>query len=845
MKTDTRITGRARRYSLIVPIIAVFISMSAAGQVLEEIVVTAQKRAESVQDVPIAITALNSEKLERSFIQNIHDLSFHVPNLQFGNFSSTMTTAIRGIGYTNTTAGGDPGVAMHLDGVYLARPIANVFNAYDLDRMEVLRGPQGTLYGRNTTGGSINFISNKPGDEFEGQVDVSYGEFDHVMARGTFNAPINDRVATRFNLVWSESDGYQENVVPGGTESGDNDYVNARGSLRADFNENAELLISINYADIGGVGSTHEISQPYPTDTRLDFGPPIPGFRNYSGVPDQVLQTVFSQQFFNRPDINAMLAANGINSIADIEASLGVAPGGRYIPGGGTDFVALGIPVPWGVDALDYSAALPNDLRPNVARKDAHESNDLEFKSIAATFTFDLGWAEFKSISAYAETSLNSFSDLDATEIFLMNLLLIEEQEQFTQEFQLSSRGDSNLEWLLGAYYFDEEATRISFIFSPVFDDFGDLLGLPEGFNVGGDVEATSYAVFAQATYSLTDQVRITGGLRYSWDEKDAVINLTTPFPSFELATIARDALISDSWNEPTYKVVIDWSPTDDTLLYGSFSRGYKSGGINLNGTPPPRGTPNYDPEFVDVFEIGAKMQFMDRIQLNIAAFTNDFSDIQVQNFGAAGAEVVNAAAATIDGVEVEGIILITENTELNFSLGWMDAEFDDFPFNPPALPQFPFLEQIDQGNPPGTPGFDLRGPSDPTTPLGAPPTNFAGNELARAPEFTYSVGLQHTFNLGSAGSLTLRGDFYWQDEQFFDFDNGTDALADSFHNLDVRARWESAEATFFVEAFGTNVTDEVQVRNILISIPFLALGVDLTNYNAPAAWGIRGGYRF
>ena len=254
----------------------------AVGQTIEEIVVTAQKRAESVQDVPIAITALDSAVLERNQIENIEDLTNFVPNLQFGNFSSTATAAIRGIGYTNTTAGGDPGVALHLDGVYIARPIATAFRFWDLERMEVLRGPQGTLYGRNTTGGSINFITKRPTQKFGGAIDVSYGEFDHYQVRGVVNLPLSERTAARISAAVDQADGYQKNAFPGGTEAGDRDSVTVRAQLQFDVSDDLDLYLSVNHSQIGGVGSTSESRFPYPTNPALKLGRRTTAIRQYN-----------------------------------------------------------------------------------------------------------------------------------------------------------------------------------------------------------------------------------------------------------------------------------------------------------------------------------------------------------------------------------------------------------------------------------------------------------------------------------------------------------------------------------------------------------------------------------
>ncbi len=806
MKTHTRVAGTRCRILSIVPIIAIVISMPAAGQTLEEIIVTAQKRAESAQDVPIAITALDAAVLERNQIENVTDLSSFVPNLQFGNFSSTATAAIRGIGYTNTTAGGDPGVALHLDGVYIGRPIATVFRVWDLERMEVLRGPQGTLYGRNTTGGSINFITKRPTDEFGGQIDVGFGEFDHYQVRGVLNLPLSDSVAARVSAAVDNADGYQENAFPGGTEAGDRDSVTVRAQLQFDVSDDFDINLSVTHSNIEGVGSTSESRFPYPTNPLL----------NWVGVPPPFANTIFSAAFLNRPDVASFLAPQGIATSDDVRDALGLPPG-AFVSPSDPNFTGL-----------------TNDLRPNHVSKDSPERNDQEFTAVTAILTWDTGIGTFKWTSAYVETSFDSFIDLDASELPLMDLFLEEEQDQVSTELTLASSADSRTQWIVGAYFFSEDARRFSTIFADDFDRTGVLFDRTAGFRVGGDVEATSYAAFGQISFGISDTVSITAGARMSWDEKDAVINLISPFPAFNFMTLVSDVPVGDDWSEPTGKVTIDWSPRDNVLFYASYARGYKSGGINLNGNPATNAV--YEPEFNDVFEIGVKSQFAERYQINAALFHNDYTDIQVQTFGAAGAELRNAAEATITGLEVEGLFLLTDSTEFNFALGLLDAEFDSFLFIPPGVPVPP----VGWPPPPLT--------ENPARPPAAPPTpvEFAGNKLSRAPEVTFSVGLQQRFDLGSNGSsITFRADYYYQDKEFFSPDNLPDTTADSYSNLDIRLRWDAADEQWSAEAYLLNATDEDQIRDILRSIPFLAGGVDLTTYRPPSQWGVRVGYRF
>ena len=414
----------------------------------------------------------------------------------------------------------------------------------------------------------------------------------------------------------------------------------------------------------------------------------------------------------------------------------------------------------------------------------------------------------------------------------MIDLLLEEKQDQLSTEVTLSSSGDSRTQWIVGAYFFSEDATRFSTIFADDFDRNAILFGRTAGFRVGGDVEATSYALFGQIAFDLSDTLTLTAGGRMSWDEKDAIINLISPFPAFNFMTLVSDVPVGDSWNEPTGKVTLDWTPRDDLMLYASYAHGYKSGGINLNGNPATNAV--YDPEFNDVFEIGIKSQFSERYQINAAAFHNDYTDIQVQTFGAAGAELRNAAEATIQGLELEGLFLLTDSFELNLAVGLLDAEFDAFLFVPPGQPVPPVGFPPPNENP-------AQPPAGPSVPV-----EFAGNKLSRAPELTFSAGAQQRFDVGSNGSsITIRADYYYQDTQSFSPDNRPDTTAASYSNLDVRLRWDKGDNTWSAEAFVLNATDEDQIRDILRSIPFLAGGVDLTTYRPPQQWGVRVGYRF
>ena len=730
------------------------------GQVLqlEEIVVTAQKRSESAQDVPIAITALGSDALTARGFDEVSDLQFFVPTLQVTNFQAISFVSIRGIGMENTTSGGDPGVALHLDGVYLGRPVANFFNQFDVERVEVLRGPQGTLYGRNATGGSINLISKKPTDEFEAYGEFGVGKFDRREARGMINVPLGEHLAARAAVTYENHDGFQKNLVPGGTEAQDADDFGIRGHVRADLSSNTDFLVSVNYSDVSGVG-------------------PNPELRRVLPVP----------------------------------------------PG----------PVP----LTPPASADIDDLGPHLVRKDGEESIDMDFLNIAGTFTHDFGNMTFKSVTAYGETSFNTLSDSDGSSFDVTRLNVVEDSEQFTQELQLSSNGSGDLQWLVGAFFFHEESLRFSIFHNPtILDNFAmsppaqgflatqrdrlDTFTLQQdpGFISGGDVTADSVAGFAHVTYDLTPEWRLTGGVRVSYDEKDsdqlvALNPLNPPQPDGTPSppTIAN-APAGGDWLQPTGKFVLQWLPTQDTNLYASYSRGYKSGGINLQAP----GNAVVDPEKINAFEIGGKTTIGDVLRLNASAFYYGITDLQVQTFGQLGALIENAADATIKGVELEWQAAPLPGLQFNGGISYLDAEFDDFITGDPFSPGFPQV-QIDVSD----------------------------NTLNRAPDWTLSLGGQYTFAIpGDRGELRLRADAYYQTETFFRPFNLEADRADDYENLDLRMFYFAPGDVLNVELYAKNVTDSVQESDILRAPPFNRPSQFLT-FRPPRQYGIRVGLRY
>jgi len=709
---------------------------------LEVIEVTAQKRAESLQEIPIAVSALNEEALQQSGFDGVEDLSFLVPSLQLGNFGPTTFLSIRGIGSENTTGGSDPGVALHVDGVYVGRPVGALFSAFDAERVEVLRGPQGTLYGRNATGGSVNLLSKKPEEEFSGKVDATIGNYNRKRLRGAINIPLSDTVNTRFVGFIEDRDGFNENSVAGGTEANDADNYGFRGHVNIDFTDTFSVLLSGTVVNNQGVGSQAEQRDPFAV------GP---------------------------------LAGPGPESLRLIQDE----NGNPYI----------------------------NDLEPFKEGKDAAESQDNEFTLFSATFDWEFDSFLIKAITGFVESEYVSVQDNDQTPAAIQILTIEETAEQISQEIQFISNTDSDFRWITGLYYFNEDVERFSMLGGPRFDAVTGFLnanvpGFTEttSFRIGGGIETTSYAVFAQGTYDFTDNLSLTAGIRYTDDEKEG-FNRNIIF-----APLVVDAVRVEA-QETTGKLALDWQLESDILLYTSFARGYKSGGVNQTTIASSGSNPIFNPEFVDTIELGLKTQLWETVRLNVALYNSDYTDLQFQVFGEFGPEAGNAGEATIQGLEVEWTWLLGDVWSFDGSFAATDAEYDVL----------------------------ITGPGE--------ANDFSGNVLPRTPDLTYNLGLNGEWELNDGSYILARFDVSYTDEIYYEFTNRSQSLADDYYNLNFRTFWSSADEQYSVEFYVTNLTDEVQEGNILVGFSLGdeagAPGQEYITYNAPRQIGLTVGYQF
>ncbi len=654
---------------------------------IDEIVTTATKRTESVQDVPLSVTAFSQEDLDIKGTTSLVGIQESTPNLNFSVQSAGQNVArvtLRGIGTETLVGGGDPGVALHIDGVYVGRNSAAVGDVFDVERVEVLRGPQGTLYGRNATGGSVNVISKRPTQETEGFADFTYGNYNNLRVRGVANTPLSENLSARVAIFAESHDGYIENLYAPGRDSFDKSVHGGRLQLLWETDSGNEFLVRGFYSKAGGAG---------------------PG-STYLG-----------------DDINT---ANGYPG----GHIIGISGGGGPPPGAPIVADAYGL-----ASAADGSALLPRPTDIHQTRKDAPEFVDTLIKGI--DFEANINVSDgilLKSVSSYQTNNNEILVDSDVSEAPIQTRNRQNEASQFSQEFNLISQTDDPLQWILGAYYYHEELDERFEATTPA-GLVPDTTALPPGAVPGGGGvfqrrltahEVDSVALFAQLSYDITDRLSVTGGLRHTWDSKDqsratgGQVDLTNNFQFMgggALGPLGPDSGTT-KFSEFSYRVSADYDLTDNNLLFASYARGYKSGGFDFNGGQIDGAGEQvpYNPEFVDAIEFGSKNKFWDnRALLNITAFHYDYKDLQVFRLTGDGPLTDNAAQSTIKGAEVEAKLEPTDNFSLDGSIGYLDAKYDDYVVERPVL------------------------------------VNFAGNRLNYAPKWTTHLGASYTANLENA----------------------------------------------------------------------------------------------
>ena len=628
-----------------------------SSALLEEIVVTARKREENLQDAPIAVSAFTGDALDFRGVTEIGKLDQFVPNLVLNEsttYSNVSNAAvyIRGIGQNDFTPVIDPGVGIYVDGVYLGRSVGAVLDIVDVDRIEVLRGPQGTLFGRNTIGGAISLSSKKPDEEFGGKVDVKYGTDDRFNVRGTVNIPFGDKFFARLSAATFLQDGYVTRVVDG-KDLGDQDVVALRGVLRWLPNNNLDINWSVDYSRERENGNPFVLTGIQPLNVGILTG----------GGPSMTLAAT---------TLAAQLATGGPPSVLGGEFFNVLHPSGFPF-----QFLACFSPQNANNPVCFNQQYIDNgDKKLNYSSDPSYQKLDVWGTGLTVDWQINEK-LKVKSISSMRGFEGDFEGDQDGSPIRVSYLIDIYQHEQFSQELQLLGTSFADrLDWIVGGYYFEEDGKNINPVrFSQVY------------LQSGGHYDADSWALFAQGTWHFTDQLDLTFGLRYTEDTRDYLPDQYIEFlPTGPLpipGTNIGDRPLPYEWtssgtSELVPMVNLSYRWNESLMTYITYSEGFKSGGYTQRIFPPEASTPSFDPEFVKSYEGGFKFDgWNDRLRFNVAVFFTDYTDLQllVADPSRLGPFVSNAGDAEVVGVELEMLLNPAQGLFITGSAGMTDID--------------------------------------------------------------------------------------------------------------------------------------------------------------------------
>jgi iron complex outermembrane receptor protein len=705
-------------------------AVSTAGA-LQEIVVTATKTgAESLQKTPLAISVVGGEQLVSQGLRNIHDLAQFVPNVTYGQNTASAEIYIRGIGSNNIGAGSDPDVTTQVDGVYIARPSGQLSDFLDVDRIEVLRGPQGTLYGRNAVGGTINVISRKPSNESGGRVELAGGNFGFGQTEAYVTGPVvADRLQGSLAFNYIHHDPYFRNIV--GPDVGAANRGGGRAQLRWEPT-----------ADIDAT-------------TRMDLSLSDESFESYSNL---ITRVPFPA-----------LANTLVGNFRDV--ALGDPQLMRTKMGG------VGEEVNW------------------------HISEQLALKSI----------------TAWRTTRYQFSNDNDATEKQIQFSHQQETDQQVSQEFNLQYTRE-RFKGVTGLYFFHDQDHQTNDVLVPPSMVTPAARAL---FNqVSPLVRSTSGAIFSQGTVNLTHSLSLTGGARYTSENKkmDQIYTRLSenpgkpgvPFPGFPSAFH-----LSNDYSAFTPKFGLDWQTTDSVLLYVSATRGYKSGGFNFSAAAP--SSASFQPEKIWSYEGGAKTQWLNqRLRVNATTFYYDYTNLQVQQLIAAGVlSIGNAATARVKGAELELLAKPAGDLQLTVNFAALDARYDRFT-----------AASVPQG---------LTGLVPNAICVGITCTvDASGNYLNSAPKFSALIALDYSRPVAGL-EWSAHADYAWRARTYFDPSNVAAMSQGPYGLVNAQIGLGDRAQSWRVQLWGKNLADRTYY--VITS----ASGLSVAGFSGdPRTFGIR-----
>lgn len=815
---------------------------------IDQIVVTAQKRAENVQNVPIAISAFGGEALAERSVGNVSQLASLSPNVNldsgvsFTASTAVLAASIRGIGASDFAFNIDPAVGVYVDGVYLARSVGANQDLLDVERIEILKGPQGTLFGRNTIGGAVSIVTRDPGKEFGVRGDVTVGRFNLFQVRASVDLPLAENLYSMITADVKTRNGYMKRLpFPGslaansppytvypsaGYESpsreGDEDNRTIRGKIKYDGSA-FRFTLSGDYAYTKGTAPT-ELLQTTNGDPgglfanlyNLCISTPVAdltsiGLINMCNSSGTQLPSVQRNKTF---PVNRLYTLAGVNADSN--------PNNDLLPWDNR-FVTPG---------LDTTYATGNNF------------SHLRNWGFTGQLEFDVSDnMMLKSITSYRQSNWVSGLDGDGSPVNMSTYSFKQDQKQFSEELQLIGNAlDGKLNYVLGGYYFRESGFLADYVIS------GEGIYVIDGPNW---LETNAYAAFGQIDYRFSDLIGITLGGRYTHESKNfeggqqelsGLFYKLAGAPCSDLAgNIYPTAMIGGqscrvannypdpnnplriypaginklSFNDFSPKVGVQIHPAEDVMIYGSWSQGYKTGGWTTRYSTPQTFVSSFKPEEAETFELGLKSTLLDRrLQVNAAVFMTNYNAIQLNYQVGGSPTIANVGDGKIKGAELEVVAQPVPALTLNFALGYTDAYYT-------ALDAAVAVTS---------------GPS--ALQAGA----LVGSVLPKTPKWKVNFSPRYEITMGNGGQVILLADYTYISSQTNNVERTFALNRPGVSMVNASVAYRDPEQRYTLTVGGTNLTNK---RFVTSGSAIPAFGAIIGTYNRPVEWFTRLGFKF
>lgn len=823
-------------------------SPASATEGIQDIVVTAQKRAQNVQDVPIAISAFGGSDLTERAVVNVSQLASLSPNVNldsgvaFTASTAVLAASIRGIGASDFAFNIDPAVGVYVDGVYLARSVGANQDLLDVERIEILKGPQGTLFGRNTIGGAVSIVTRDPGKEFAVRGDLTLGRFNLFQARASIDLPLAANLYSSITVDVKSREGYAQRIpFPGSLGANSPPYTVYPASgynspSREGDEDNRTIRAKLKY-----VGDTFRVTLS--GDYALSKGTaPTKLLQTTNGDPGGLFANLYNLCIGTSvADLTAIGLINMCNS------------SGTQLPSRHRDqtfpvnrlYTLAGV----NADANPNNNLLPWDNRFITNSPDTSYATGNNFSRLVnwgLTLTGEIDLTNdmlLKSITGFRKSDWQSGLDGDGSPVNMSTYSFSQQQEQFSQELQLVGTAlDNKLNYVLGGYFFTESGFLADYVIA------GEGIYVIDGPNW---LKTTAYAGFGQLDYRASDLIGFTLGARYTRENKtfeggqqelSGLFYKLAGAPCSDLAgNVFPNALVggvscrvANNYPDPNNplriypgginrqnfsdfspKVGVQLYPTDDMMIYGSWSKGYKTGGWTTRYSTPQTFVSSFNPETATTYELGLKSTLLDRrLQVNAAIFLTNYNAIQLNYQVGGSPTIANVGDGKIKGAELEVTAQPVQGLTLNLAVGYTDAYYTRLD---PAVAVTSGVSALQAGA-------------------------VVGSVLPKTPRWKVNFSPRYELGLANGGAVILLGDYTFISEQTNNVERTFVLNRPAVSILNASVAYRAPKANYTVTVGGTNLTNE---RYIASGTAIPAFGAIIGSYSRPVEWYARVGFKF